>query len=180
MRNLFYMGVATLVSNLINSQTLNDLNYMTFSSLNGSARYKSMAGAFGALGGDLSSISNNPAGSSVFLYNEIGASINYNSKNVKGIYSDQPRTIQDEDFYFDQFGAAFVFNNTNEKSSWKRITASISVNRITSFDQRSSINGAGKNSISDYFLYYADGVPLEDIQIYDDETISDIYGYLGE
>ena len=180
MRNLFYIGIATLVSNLINSQTLNDLSYMTFSSLNGSARYKSMAGAFGALGGDLSSISNNPAGSSVFLYNEIGASINYNSKNVKGIYSDQPRTIQDEDFYFDQFGSVFVFNNTNEKSSWKRITASISVNRITSFDQRSSINGAGKNSISDYFLYYADGVPLEDIQIYDDEIISDIYSYLGE
>ena len=180
MRNLFYIGITALISNFINSQTLNDLNYITFSSPNGSARYKSMAGAFGALGGDLSSIANNPAGSSVFLYNEIGASINYNSKNVKGIYSGQPRTIKDEDFYFDQFGAAFVFNNTNEKSSWKRITASLSVNRITSFDQRSSINGAGKNSISDYFLYYADGVTLEDIQIYDDETISDIYGYLGE
>ena len=180
MRNLFYIGITALISNFISSQTLNDLNYITSSSLNGSARYKSMAGAFGALGGDLSSITNNPAGSSVFLYNEIGASINYNSKNVKGIYSGQPRTIKDEDFYFDQFGAAFVFNNTKEKSSWKRITASISVNRITSFDQRSSINGAGKNSISDYFLYYADGVALEDIQIYDDETISDIYGYLGE
>ena len=180
MRNLFYIGITALISNFISSQTLNDLNYITYSSLNGSARYKSMAGAFGALGGDLSSITNNPAGSSVFLYNEIGASINYNSKNVKGIYSGQPRTIKDEDFYFDQFGAAFVFNNTKEKSSWKRITASISVNRITSFDQRSSINGAGKNSISDYFLYYADGVALEDIQIYDDETISDIYGYLGE
>ena len=80
MRNLFYIGITALISNFINSQTLNDLNYITFSSLNGSARYKSMAGAFGALGGDLSSITNNPAGSSVFLYNEIGASINYNSK----------------------------------------------------------------------------------------------------
>ena len=79
MRNLFYIGITALISNFISSQTLNDLNYITSSSLNGSARYKSMAGAFGALGGDLSSITNNPAGSSVFLYNEIGASINYNS-----------------------------------------------------------------------------------------------------
>ena len=180
MRNLFYVSITFLVSNLINSQTLNDLNYLTFSSLNGSARYKSMAGAFGALGGDLSSITSNPAGSSVFLYNEIGASVNYNSKDVKGMYSGQPRTIQDDDFNFDQFGAAFVFNNTNEKSPWKRITASISINRVTNFNQRSSIYGAGKNSISDYFLYYADGVAFEDIQIYDDETISDIYSYLGE
>ena len=30
------------------------------------------------------------------------------------------------------------------------------------------------------FLHYADGVAFEDIQIYGDETISDIYSYLGE
>ena len=180
MRNLLFVGLGVLFFNPVYSQTLNDLNFLTLSSLNGSARYKSMAGAFGALGGDLSSITNNPAGSSVFLYNEIGASINYSSRNVKGIYSDQPRTLQGEDFYFDQFGAVFVFNNTNEKSPWKKISGSISVNRVTTFDQRSSIVGPGKKSISDYFLHYADGVALEDIQIYGDESISDIYSYLGE
>ena len=160
MRNLLYVGLGVLFFNPVNSQTLNDLNFLTLSALNGSARYKSMAGAFGALGGDLSSIANNPAGSSVFLYNEIGASMNYSSRNVKGIYSDQPRTLQGEDFYFDQFGAVFVFNNTNEKSPWKKISGSISINRVTTFDQRSSIVGPGKNSISDYFFIMQMGLHL--------------------
>ena len=130
--------------NPVNSQTLNDLNFLTLSALNGSARYKSMAGAFGALGGDLSLPSLIIPQAHQFLYNEIGASMNYSSRNVKGIYSDQPRTLQGEDFYFDQFGAVFVFNNTNEKSPWKKISGSISINRVTTFDQRSSIVGPGK------------------------------------
>ena len=49
MRNLLYVGLGVLFFNPVNSQTLNDLNFLTLSSLNGSARYKSMAGAFGAL-----------------------------------------------------------------------------------------------------------------------------------
>ena len=47
--------------------------------MSGSARYISMGGAFGALGGDVSAISDNPAGSSVFLNTEIGGTINYNN-----------------------------------------------------------------------------------------------------
>ena len=49
MRNLLYVGLGVLFFNPVNSQTLNDLNFLTLSALNGSARYKSMAGAFGAL-----------------------------------------------------------------------------------------------------------------------------------
>ena len=36
----------------------------------GSARFQSMGGAFGALGGDLSAININPAGSAVFIDNQ--------------------------------------------------------------------------------------------------------------
>ena len=49
------------------SQTINDLVYLTKNDLSGTARYTSMGGAFGALGGDLTAIINNPAASSVFL-----------------------------------------------------------------------------------------------------------------
>ena len=48
------------------SQNIFDgLNYSS-NSIDGTARFNSMSGAFGALGGDLSAIAINPAGSAVF------------------------------------------------------------------------------------------------------------------
>ena len=48
------------------SQNISDaLNY-TNNNIDGSARFSAMGGAFGALGGEISSISLNPAGSAIF------------------------------------------------------------------------------------------------------------------
>ena len=49
----------------------------------GTARFESMGGAFGALGGDLSSININPAGSSVYNDNEYGITLGVLSKSNK-------------------------------------------------------------------------------------------------
>ncbi|GIS00332.1 MAG: hypothetical protein CM15mP102_11520 [Flavobacteriales bacterium] len=46
-----------------------------------------MGGAFGALGGDLSSISINPAGSSIFLDSEFGVTLNYKNQEIKNIFN---------------------------------------------------------------------------------------------
>ena len=55
-----------LITYSIGAQGINEMiNYST-SDLNGTARFKSMSGAFGALGGDLSAITINPAGSAIF------------------------------------------------------------------------------------------------------------------
>ena len=123
------------------AQTLNDVIYLTQSGLNGSARYTSMAGAFGALGGDLTAISDNPASSSVFLNTEIGGSLNFQSRENIGMFFGETKSNSEENFYFDQFGAVFIFNNTNQESSWTRISAAINVNRINNYDQKASISG---------------------------------------
>ena len=69
------------------SQTYEDvLRYNSFYH-DGSSRFNSMGGAFGALGGDLSSISINPAGSSVFLESEFGISINYKSQEIDNSFN---------------------------------------------------------------------------------------------
>ena len=54
----FYMPVITLMLfQLTVAQTVNDVTMFLSEELNGSARYNSMAGAFGALGGDLTAVS---------------------------------------------------------------------------------------------------------------------------
>ena len=59
-----------LFPSIINYQSLNDFIRISMDNTVGSARFQSMGGAFGALGGDLSAININPAGSAVFIDNQ--------------------------------------------------------------------------------------------------------------
>ena len=180
MRSLFYLGLVLYLPNFIAAQTLNDITYLTQTSLSGTARYTAMAGAFGALGGELSAISDNPAASAVFLNTELGGTINFQAKNHTASYFGTLSDTKGDDFYMDQLGAVFVFNNTNTDSPWSRISTAINVNRIETFDQQISVFGSNNKGIVDYFLFYADGVAFEDIQLYDEESIASIYKYLGD
>ena len=180
MRSLFYIGLTLLLPIFTLAQTLNDVTYLTQTNLSGTARYTSMAGAFGALGGDFSALNDNPAASSVFLNTEIGGTINFQARNHTTDYLGSLAEKEDTGFYMDQFGAVFVFNNTKAESPWSKISAAINVNRMETFDQEASLFGTNTYGISDYFLFYADGIAFEDIQLYDEETIASVYQYLGD
>jgi hypothetical protein len=52
--------------------------------LNGTARFRAMSGSMGAIGGDLSAININPAGSVVFKYNTFSATVSgFNQKIIQ-------------------------------------------------------------------------------------------------
>ena len=78
---LFFAGMSF---SAINAQetTVNDALRLAVNNLNGTARFVAMSGAFGAIGGDLSAINVNPAGS-IFFNNNFGTitASNYNKKN---------------------------------------------------------------------------------------------------
>ncbi len=65
-RNLIYIILTFLLTFYSKAQTSQDAFNLSTSGIFGSARYTSMGGAFSSLGGDLSSISDNPAGAAVF------------------------------------------------------------------------------------------------------------------
>ncbi len=66
------MAIAVLFNcTLIMAQTEFDAQKLVQGDINGTARYMSMAGAFGALGGDASSIKDNPAGLGIYRSSEI-------------------------------------------------------------------------------------------------------------
>ena len=81
MKNNFSLVLVLVFVNFFSvfGQSISDgLNYSS-NSYQGTARYNSMSGAFGALGGDLSAIAVNPAGSAVF--NNGHFSISFGSEN---------------------------------------------------------------------------------------------------
>ena len=93
--------------------------------LNGTARFRAMGGAFGALGGDLSSLNINPAGSVVFSNNQIAVTLsNYDTKNNSN-YFGTTTTEKDNSFDLNQAGGVFVFKNRNSDSNWKKFSVAV-------------------------------------------------------
>ena len=62
----------------VNAQGVMDAITTQESQIRGTARYSAMAGAFGALGGELTSISKNPAGIGVYRSSEISLTGSFN------------------------------------------------------------------------------------------------------
>lgn len=72
-----YILLSTAISAAlgVSAQTAMDAFTASQSQLRGTARYVSMGGAFGALGGDLSTLNQNPAGLGVYRSSEFGATL---------------------------------------------------------------------------------------------------------
>ena len=76
MRKYMLIFAAAIVSTFgAGAQSAMDAFSASQSQLRGTARYVSMGGAFGALGGDLSTLNQNPAGLGVYRSNEFGATL---------------------------------------------------------------------------------------------------------
>ena len=65
------------------AQSAVDAYNLSQSDLRGTARFMSMGGAFTALGGDLSTLSQNPAGIGVYRKSEVGITVDFNMTNSK-------------------------------------------------------------------------------------------------
>ena len=78
---------------------------------NGTARFRAMSGAFGALGGDLSAIEINPAGTAVFLKSEFSASLNIRNQKINSNYYGSNASLNGDYTTLSQMGAVFVFKN---------------------------------------------------------------------
>ncbi len=64
------------------AQSALDYRTLSASQLRGTARYMSMAGAFGALGGDISTLTQNPAGIGVYRSSEISATLDIDPRRI--------------------------------------------------------------------------------------------------
>ncbi|AJH16200.1 OmpP1/FadL family transporter [Myroides profundi] len=126
------------------------------SDLNGTARFRGMSGAFGAVGGDLSATNINPAGGAIFNYNTAAFSLSYLARNNKANYYGTNTSKKYDGLDLGQMGAVFVFNNYNDKATMKKFT--IGLNYESTKNLRNDILFRGTNthnSLGDYFLNMA-------------------------
>jgi len=119
-----------------NAQTLsyNDIGVLfSKENINGTARYNAMSGAFGALGGDLSSIETNPAGAAVFLKSEFSVSLNVRNIETASTFYGTNELIENDYTNLSQAGGVFVFNTRNN-SNWSNLALSFNYSITNNFE----------------------------------------------
>ncbi len=175
------LSIIVLISGIASAQNLTDALRYSTDNMNGTARYKAMSGAFGALGGDFSAIGLNPAGSAVFSSSEFGLTFGDTSLKNKNMYFGTNTDNKSSNFSLSQFGVAFVFP-TNPNSNWKKFTLGFNYQTTKNFNANDLVfSGTSNKSLGDYFLHFANGKRLADIEVVtaNGETIQSVYRYLG-
>jgi hypothetical protein len=162
-------------------QNMSDAVRYTTETTLGTARFNSMSGAFGALGGDLSAVGINPAGSAIFKTSYISLSAsNFNTSNKAEFGSNSnPKKNNKASLDMNQLGAVFVFNNRNNNSVFNKLTASVFCEQIQNYNNEFLAAGVTSNSISSYFSEFANGLRLDEISALEDESISQAYNAIG-
>lgn len=118
---------------------------------NGTARFTAMSGAFGALGGDISSMNINPAGLSVFNYSMLTGTINSRSQDIATSFGDAAfndrRTLitNNENLNLSQAGAVLIFDSAFSKE-WSKFAIGFNY-RITK-DFSGSFSAGGNEAVT--------------------------------
>ncbi len=178
-RIIFLVIVSFIVTNVQAQSIIDGLRYST-EGLYGTARYASMSGAFGALGGDLTAMSSNPAGSAVFLQSTASVSLSLTDKKNQLNYFNTNTSNVNSDVNFNQIGIVFVFDGYNPESAFKKFTLGLNYETTKNFHDEFYAQGQSGTSIDQYFLDFAQGVPLDLLELQQGETISSLYQFLGE
>ena len=80
---IFLPALFGLVPAMAMGQTAVDVIKMSGTDLRGTARFMSMGGAFGALGGDFSVLDQNPGGIGVYRSSDVGVTVDFDAQSVK-------------------------------------------------------------------------------------------------
>ena len=178
----YILILATIcVASFSYGQTITDALRYSQSNITGTARFNGLGGAFGALGGDLSAIGINPAGSAVFKGSTATFTLAVDNVDNNTSFFGSSNTTSESDISFNQGGAVFVYEAHPETTSkWKKLSLGVNFDRTANFDDDFVARGIGNTSIANYFLEFAQGVPLDLLELQPDETVSSLYQFLGE
>lgn len=133
MKKISLLLLALSASTLAYSQNIANSYNISKQDLRGTARFVSMGGAFGALGGDLSTLSQNPAGIGVYRSNEVGITVGLDMINAK---ADDGYSLSSKNctrFSLNNIGGVFTFKINN---TIPNINFGFTYNKAASFNRK--------------------------------------------
>jgi len=168
-RLIFFFFILYTTLNLSAQTTADALRFSQFG-VGGTARTVAIGGAIGALGGDFSVISTNPAGLGIYQASEFTMTPSFFLSSVDAQLVDGGQGAFTEDntnFNFNNIGIVFGKKVVNERSKWRTSNFSIGINRLANFNGGFSYQGTTTGSYVDFFQEQAEGLLPEEFNDFD-------------
>lgn len=152
MRSLIKLALVSLLGVCLIAPVVNAQDASNFPELvldlsrtnsGGSARILGLGGTQTAIGGDISSVSSNPAGLGFFNRSEFSFSSQFNGLNAESTYLGNSAEDSKLNFNIPNLGAVINFSKGNGK--WKSQSFGVSLNRTADFQQRLLYQGNNSN-----------------------------------
>lgn len=161
-KSLIIFGSLVLAST-IDAQSPIDAYQISQYDLQGTARYMSMGGAFGALGADLSAISTNPGGIGVYRSSEVGVTFGLDVASNSSEYNGLKTTTDRTRFIFNNVG---IVGTLRLNSIFNNLNVGFTYNRGADFNRRYSGGiGSLKTSLSNYIAGIANTYNLTEADV---------------
>lgn len=172
MKRYTFLLILSLIAGTSYSQSVDNALKYSRQEFNGTARSAAMGGAFGALGGDFSSLSINPAGIGVYRSSEFTftPSIEYTESTNSGYSEDKYSFTMGNIGYV----ASFIPRMAPEKG-WQNFNFGIGYNRIANFNREAYLfNLNSASSLLDEWAGLASGAS-DDLYPFEEKLAYDTY-----
>jgi hypothetical protein len=160
------MKTITIISfalfSVVSSNAQTDVDAFRYSgnSITGTARFTAMSGAFGALGGDFSSLSYNPAGIGIYRTFEFTFTPSIYVGSTSTNFAGETNNVRKYNFNIGNIGLIYTRKISNDENSpgWKSWSFGLGYNRLLNFHNRSFYKGVNNSSsLLDNFSESANG-----------------------
>lgn len=161
MKNHYIAGVLLFAPSLMMAQSAVDALKFSQQDLKGSARFMAMGGAFGALGGDLTTLSQNPGGIGVYRKQELGFTVDLDSQRANASAENYSADTKQNKFYLNNIGGVLSLNL--ESTTCPNFNLGFTYNRAATFNNHYK-GGIPTlhNSMSNYFAGVANANKVSD------------------
>lgn len=174
MKKMIISAAVASLPAIVMAQSAINAYQMSQSDLRGTARFMSMGGAFGALGGDLSALNQNPGGIGVYRGSDVGVTVDFNITSAEtntpaGVFKDNKTYVYCNNFGY--IGTVNLDSDVMPTFSW-----GASFSRVASFDRMYSGSFSSlSTSMSNYIANFSNG--YSPATLYEPGKGEDGYGY---
>jgi len=162
MKKLIFTLLSVSLFNFSNAQTEIDALRYSRNDIVGTARFSAMAGAYGALGADFTTLSYNPAGIAFYQFSELTFTPSIGNNISTSFYAGNRNTDERLSANFSNFG--YVVSSPKNDEQWKRINLAFGYNKLANYKNRTYISGENaSSSMADNFVANAQGNTIDNL-----------------